>query len=616
MKASGQKKKYYRIIGPVLLLLLLPLFLWVVSTQKFEIRKKAASGEIPTSNPISWMTNAVSLAAQNFYIRIGNTYFVAVRNGYTLHSDPGDGTRKTLEVTWNEFNPAINDTVEMRMFMYFKTDGLYWWSDEIRTYNGNKQGDWIYYKPVSQDKPFFKTLNGLTYTGSEIISSTPIGQGTILLQNMKLNPFFPSYCFSDVIAYSTLRLGDLPTYFFKKGKRLTEEEVAIYKIWEKSGKPTQPGCQPCIAVPDVPSCEPGRQCGGPAAAVSLQSNTYYCPEPTPIRQETCVGKPNGASCGTEFCPPCRPGLACLSYCVQKPGICQNGRCVPPVTTVVQDNSCLDRPDGTPCPGGVCSGGQCVGTALPFETDKPPEPTSRDCPLLMPPAPGSNCQIVQPPSCPRDTVCCPIIICPTITRPPVGTPVPTTSPSPTPESTFPQTLHITFQFAQVPDDRARNAKVKVGILTPTSELWTQPLGITYVDTGTTPGNYKVSFTLPKALDTTQLYRVVIKGEKHIASKICKQFGQTTVCGTTDWIRITTYNYGIDYTKRPLEPGDIPPQDNITDINDFNRLKAILGKSSTQQTDADKYTGDLNYDGVVNTKDILLMRKSLETRNDET
>lgn len=599
MNAFGQKKKYFRIISPVLLLLLLPLFLWVVSTQRLELRKKATTGEKPVQNSIAWMTDSVSLAAQNFYIQIGRTFFTAVKNSYTIRSDSDGTTKKTFEVTWKEFNPEINDITEMKMILYFQTDGIYWWSNEIKTYNGKKNGEWIVYKPVSENKPFFKTLNGLTFTGSETLSSTPIGQGTIVLENMKLNPFFPSYCFQQ----------DTPA------KHNSQQLSQVYEIWKKAGSPQLPGCTPCVAVPDISNCSPEQECKKLLTSM-LQSNTYYCPKPTPIPLETCVGKPNGNYCKTEYCPPCEPGMKCLTYCLQKEGICQNGHCIISNTTIIQDNFCIDKPDQTPCPGGHCLSMRCVKNTLPYQTDKPPEPTSRDCPLLMPPAPGSNCKIVQPPSCPRDTVCCPIIICPTITRPPVGTPVPTTSPSPTPESTFPQTLHITFQFAQVPDDRARNAKVKVGILTPTSELWTQPLGITYVGTGTTPGNYKVSFTLPKALDTTQLYRVVIKGEKHIASKICKQFGQTTVCGTTDWIRITTYNYGIDYTKRPLEPGDIPPQDNVTDINDFNRLKAILGKSSTQQSDADKYTGDLNYDGIVNTKDILLIRKSLETRNDET
>jgi hypothetical protein len=187
-----------------------------------------------------------------------------------------------------------------------------------------------------------------------------------------------------------------------------------------------------------------------------------------------------------------------------------------------------------------------------------------------------------------------------------------TPTPTPPAS--QTVSITFKYAGVADDRAKNSKVKVRIVTPTSDVSTQALPVTY---NATNKAYTVSFTNNKPLVAGSLYRFIIKGEKHVGSAICYQVGQTGACKSTDWITVSgiSYNYGVDYTARPLVPGDVSPQDNILNQSDFDRLKVLLTKSSAALTDADKMICDLNYDGTCNTLDALLMRQSLETRPDE-
>ncbi|MBI3385002.1 hypothetical protein HY030_02300 [Candidatus Gottesmanbacteria bacterium] len=97
------------------------------------------------ANSINWSTSYAKLSASDFYIRIGDKKFYG--KDATLNSSPGN-YYTTLEATWHE-----ND-VEMRMNMYFQkfVDTGMWEMFELRTYNGNNPGDWIYYKDSHGNK--------------------------------------------------------------------------------------------------------------------------------------------------------------------------------------------------------------------------------------------------------------------------------------------------------------------------------------------------------------------------------------------------------------------------------------------------------------------------------
>ena len=47
-----------------------------------------------------------------------------------MHSDPGDGTRRNLEVEWTE------DRLEQRLYIDFGADEIERWITELRTRNG------------------------------------------------------------------------------------------------------------------------------------------------------------------------------------------------------------------------------------------------------------------------------------------------------------------------------------------------------------------------------------------------------------------------------------------------------------------------------------------------
>ena len=131
-------------------------------------------------NPVSWETDQVSLEAENFFVVAeGDTFYADVSN-IDVRSDPGDSEYCTLELEWYEKG------VEMRLFMYFVADGEKWWSDEMRTYDGEVDEDWIYYTGE-----FFKSDLGTPYTGSVEFGDDSTGgvKGKIHFDDLTLKAF-------------------------------------------------------------------------------------------------------------------------------------------------------------------------------------------------------------------------------------------------------------------------------------------------------------------------------------------------------------------------------------------------------------------------------------------
>ena len=134
-------------------------------------------------------------------------------------------------------------------------------------------------------------------------------------------------------------------------------------------------------------------------------------------------------------------------------------------------------------------------------------------------------------------------------------------------------------------------------------------------------YAVNFEFTKDfLPSDKLYSIYIKGEKHLNTRYCMT-GQTANCMDASGEIVvhaptSTGNPTIySFNKYPLIPGDLPPQDNVADNHDYDKIKALQNTACDAQTDTDKATADLNYDGCVDVTDVLLMRTTLETRYDE-
>lgn len=116
-----------------------------VGTNSFQ----SSSIPVPPPNPINWQTETVHLQADDFYLIADGKRYTGNVADFSLHSDPGSDTYTTLEATWHEKG------VEMRFYLYFYADGNIatgsattpssWGVTEMRTYNGQPQGDWLYY---------------------------------------------------------------------------------------------------------------------------------------------------------------------------------------------------------------------------------------------------------------------------------------------------------------------------------------------------------------------------------------------------------------------------------------------------------------------------------------
>ncbi len=98
--------------------------------------------QVYASNPVKWQTEYAYFSASDFWIKINNQYFYA-QGPTEFISDPSEPDQKytTLEINWTEKN------VPMRFYIYFRmkpTTGE-WEVYDLRTYDGSKQGEWIFY---------------------------------------------------------------------------------------------------------------------------------------------------------------------------------------------------------------------------------------------------------------------------------------------------------------------------------------------------------------------------------------------------------------------------------------------------------------------------------------
>ncbi len=139
-------------------------------------------GPGPTSttstNPVAWSTSTVSLTAADFWIVADGQTYLANPNAVDVHSDPGDSMYTTLELVWTEHGR------EMRFFTYFYSDGSSsWWSNEMRTYNGQPSADWLFYTGMFFQSPYGSSFRGdidLTNDASDSIRGELHLHGVVL----------------------------------------------------------------------------------------------------------------------------------------------------------------------------------------------------------------------------------------------------------------------------------------------------------------------------------------------------------------------------------------------------------------------------------------------------
>jgi tetratricopeptide (TPR) repeat protein len=128
---------------------------------------------------LAWLTNTTWLTADNISIVAQGEMFSPAGQSVEVNSDPGDKTYTTLELTWYERD------VEMRLYMYFRADDQNWWAFEIRTYDGQPDGEWITY---NADSPYFMTPLGQPFTAGDFTIGDASGD-QITFRNLRLQAF-------------------------------------------------------------------------------------------------------------------------------------------------------------------------------------------------------------------------------------------------------------------------------------------------------------------------------------------------------------------------------------------------------------------------------------------
>ncbi len=151
---------------------------------------------------IIWELPDVALTADSLSIELADGRAFTTRDIVVrIDSDPisvSGSNYTTLESTWYE------NGVEMRLYIYlYKNPSTQiWYTNEIRVYNGEVNGDWITFRQSPDGTSSEYVLSapmGTAYknAGTVTLTSTdPAGGATLRLRNMNLQAFLrkPPYC--------------------------------------------------------------------------------------------------------------------------------------------------------------------------------------------------------------------------------------------------------------------------------------------------------------------------------------------------------------------------------------------------------------------------------------
>ena len=153
---------------------------------------------------IEWQTETVVFEAQDLQIATDAGLFVPTSNELDVDSDPGDAEYTSLEVTWFQYNR------EMRLFIYFQADAYRWWSDEIRTYDGEVDAEWVYYYGNFFDQPLGSTFEGDLELNGVADNGNPV---TLTMTGLRLKAFRDVEEGADLETSLRLKLASIGHFF-------------------------------------------------------------------------------------------------------------------------------------------------------------------------------------------------------------------------------------------------------------------------------------------------------------------------------------------------------------------------------------------------------------------
>ncbi len=120
---------------------------------------------------------------------------------------------------------------------------------------------------------------------------------------------------------------------------------------------------------------------------------------------------------------------------------------------------------------------------------------------------------------------------------------------------------------------------------------------------------------KSAYTGPLYKLLIKGPKHLQKRICETRPSEAVGGT---YRCTNGNIELKKGSNQIQlenivilAGDIPEQDSVINAQDIVFIRQSLGSKNEN----DIRRGDLNYDGIVDSQDYAMILNALSFKYDD-
>ena len=148
-----------------------------LAQRRADSSDQAASEAPGAATTFHFETPTVVLDAASVDVTVSGKSFVPPSD-VVVEGDPGLGNDyTTLELTWHD------QGVEQRIYVYFTSDGTNWWANQINTYDGQVNGEW-----VEQQGEFFKSPLGGAYAGD-------LDLPNLKIRDMRLEAFRrPSAC--------------------------------------------------------------------------------------------------------------------------------------------------------------------------------------------------------------------------------------------------------------------------------------------------------------------------------------------------------------------------------------------------------------------------------------
>lgn len=157
-KSLSKKTKNLLNLGLIVfLVIVLPLLVWAIINLNFNQREKAATGEPPQTMQINWTTLDITITADEFYINSGSkTYYGDLQNVLIIPSVIDTGPNP---IRWASIEiQSTQHGDDLRMKVYFKSNGSTWNVDSVGVLNSNYSSGWITY-----DNDLIYTVLGHAY---------------------------------------------------------------------------------------------------------------------------------------------------------------------------------------------------------------------------------------------------------------------------------------------------------------------------------------------------------------------------------------------------------------------------------------------------------------------